>query len=50
MEQAKARNPNIKLYGLAWGAPGWIGNGNFWSTDIDQLPGRLAGLRQARTG
>jgi hypothetical protein len=32
MEQAKARNPNIKLYGLAWGAPGWIGNGNFWST------------------
>ncbi len=34
MEQAKARNPNIKLYGLAWGAPGWIGNGNFWSTDM----------------
>ena len=25
MTQAKARNPNIKLYGLAWGAPGWIG-------------------------
>ncbi|WP_305126976.1 ricin-type beta-trefoil lectin domain protein [Streptomyces odontomachi] len=34
MEQAKARNPNIKLYGLAWGAPGWIGNGNFWSSDM----------------
>jgi hypothetical protein len=33
-EQAKARNPNIKLYGLSWGAPGWIGNGNFWSTDM----------------
>ncbi|NUP46541.1 MAG: galactosylceramidase [Catenulispora sp.] len=32
-QQAKARNPNIKLYGLAWGAPGWIGGGNFWSTD-----------------
>ncbi len=32
-EQAKARNPAIKLYGLAWGAPGWIGGGNFWSTD-----------------
>ncbi|MEV4313680.1 ricin-type beta-trefoil lectin domain protein [Actinocrispum sp. NPDC049592] len=32
-EQAKARNPGIKLYGLAWGAPGWIGNGNYWSTD-----------------
>ncbi|SEP00850.1 ricin-type beta-trefoil lectin domain protein [Actinacidiphila rubida] len=33
MQQAKARNPQIKLYGLAWGAPGWPGGGNFWSTD-----------------
>lgn len=32
MEQAQARNPNIKLYGLAWGAPGWI-SGGFFSTD-----------------
>jgi glycosyl hydrolase family 59/ricin-type beta-trefoil lectin protein/glycosyl hydrolase family 59 (putative galactocerebrosidase) len=32
MEQAKARNPNIKLYGLAWGAPGWISGGTFFST------------------
>ncbi|MFD8686314.1 ricin-type beta-trefoil lectin domain protein [Streptomyces sp. NPDC059651] len=31
-EQAKARNPDIGLYGLAWAAPGWI-NGGFWSTD-----------------
>src|ERR1700733_13341863 len=31
MEQAKALNPNIKLYGLAWGAPGWI-SGGFWAT------------------
>lgn len=38
MEQAKARNPAVKLYGLAWGAPGWIGNGTFWSQDmIDYL-------------
>src|SRR6266516_2135275 len=38
MEQAKARNPNITLVGLTWGAPGWIGNGNFWSNDsIDYL-------------
>jgi hypothetical protein len=37
-EQAKLRNPNIKLYGLAWAAPGWIGDGNFWSQDmIDYL-------------
>nr|WP_243876640.1 ricin-type beta-trefoil lectin domain protein [Streptomyces sp. 846.5] len=34
MEQAKALNPSIKLYGLAWGAPGWIGSGSFWSTDM----------------
>jgi O-glycosyl hydrolase len=34
-EQAKARNPDIKFYGLSWGAPGWIdnGSGNFWSQD-----------------
>jgi hypothetical protein len=31
-EQAKKRNPDIGLYGLAWAAPGWI-NGGFWSTD-----------------
>ena len=31
MEQAKALNPNIKFYGLAWGAPGWVGS-TFWST------------------
>jgi len=34
MAQARARNPNIKLVGLAWGAPGWIGNGTFFSTDL----------------
>src|SRR5215472_12591027 len=32
MGQAKARNPNIKLYGLAWGAPGWVGS-TFWTTN-----------------
>ncbi|SEC59840.1 O-Glycosyl hydrolase [Amycolatopsis tolypomycina] len=34
MEQAKARNPGIKLVGLPWGAPGWIGNGTFFSNDL----------------
>ncbi|GHJ46915.1 galactosylceramidase [Catellatospora sp. TT07R-123] len=33
-EQAVARNPNIKLVALPWTAPGWIGNGNFWSQDM----------------
>ncbi|MCU1682559.1 MAG: hypothetical protein JWQ81_3298 [Amycolatopsis sp.] len=32
-EQAKQRNPALKLYGLAWAAPGWLGNGQFWSQD-----------------
>jgi hypothetical protein len=32
MEQAKLRNPNIKLYGLEWGAEGWF-NGGVWSQD-----------------
>ncbi|HEX5401295.1 MAG TPA: ricin-type beta-trefoil lectin domain protein [Pseudonocardiaceae bacterium] len=32
MGQAKARNPNIKFYGLAWGAPGWVGS-TFWTTN-----------------
>jgi Glycosyl hydrolase family 59/Galactocerebrosidase, C-terminal lectin domain len=27
MHEAKARNPEIKLYALAWGAPGWVGGG-----------------------
>ena len=31
MEQAKALDPSIKLYGLAWGAPGWVGS-TFWTT------------------
>jgi hypothetical protein len=34
MREAKARNPAIKLYALAWAAPGWIGDGNFWSPDM----------------
>ncbi|MFF0473531.1 ricin-type beta-trefoil lectin domain protein [Streptomyces sp. NPDC004284] len=49
-EQAKARNPDIKLYGLAWGAPGWVGVDDpanpspgkpyFWSQDmIDYIMG-----------
>ncbi|WP_249227817.1 ricin-type beta-trefoil lectin domain protein [Kutzneria sp. CA-103260] len=34
-EQAKARNPDIKLYGLSWGAPGWVNAtaNNFYTTN-----------------
>jgi len=34
MGEAKRRNPTITLLGLSWGAPGWIGQGDFWSTDM----------------
>jgi O-glycosyl hydrolase len=34
MEQAKARNPRIKLAALPWGAPHWVGDGNYWSKDM----------------
>ena len=34
MKEAKARNPQIKLAALAWGAPHWVGNGNYWSKDM----------------
>ena len=33
MKEAKKRNPAIKLYTLSWGAPGWVGNGEFFSDD-----------------
>lgn len=32
MKEARARNPQIKLYALEWGAPGWFGGG-YWSAD-----------------
>jgi autotransporter-associated beta strand protein len=34
MEQGRARNPSLILDCLAWGAPGWIGNGNYYSQDM----------------
>jgi Glycosyl hydrolase family 59/Ricin-type beta-trefoil lectin domain-like len=51
MQQAKVRNPNIKLYALSWGAPGWVGEadggGNFWSTD--NINYHIAWLQCAKT-
>lgn len=34
MKEAKKRNPNIILDSLAWGAPGWIGDGKYYSQDM----------------
>ncbi len=45
MEQAKKRNPDITLYGLAWGAPGWLDG--YWSQDgIDYMIDWLDCARQ----
>ena len=33
MREAKRRNPHVLLDVLQWGAPAWIGGGNFWSQD-----------------
>ncbi|MBN2037723.1 MAG: hypothetical protein JW768_13360, partial [Chitinispirillaceae bacterium] len=34
MKEAYKRNPAITFDGVAWGCPGWVGNGNFWSVDM----------------
>src|ERR1051325_7308334 len=34
MREANKRNPEISLDGVAWGSPGWVGNGNFASQDM----------------
>ncbi|HEV2133554.1 MAG TPA: family 16 glycoside hydrolase [Terracidiphilus sp.] len=34
MNEARKRNPDIVLDTLAWGAPGWIGGGDFYSDDM----------------
>src|SRR6202020_2082551 len=34
MQEARKRNPAIVLDSLAWGAPGWVGSGTFYSPDM----------------
>ena len=46
MKEARKRNPDIYLEGLQWGAPGWIGNGEFFSQDnADFIAGFVKGAR-----
>lgn len=33
MQEAVARNPGIRTYGMSWNAPGWVGNGSFYSPE-----------------
>jgi Glycosyl hydrolase family 59 len=57
IEEARKRNPKIILDTLAWGAPGWVGGGDFYSDDManyvaDFLDGakKTYGLDIAYTG
>lgn len=46
LTEAKRRNPALSLDGTAWSAPGWIGNGKFFSQDgADYYVSWLRGLR-----
>jgi galactosylceramidase len=47
MTEARRRNPRIFLDALEWGAPAWIGNGDFNSQDnADYLANFLQGVRR----
>lgn len=47
LTEAKKRNPNLTLDATAWSAPGWIGNGEFFTQDAaDYYVSWLRGLRE----
>lgn len=47
LKEARRRNPRIILDCLAWGAPGWIGDGVYCSPDMaDYLVGYLQGMKR----
>lgn len=47
MKEAKSRNSQIMLDCLAWGAPGWIGDGKYYSDDgIRYMKAFLQGARK----
>ena len=47
LREAKRRNPDLTLDGTGWSAPGWVGNGKFWSQDAaDYYVKWLQGLRK----
>ncbi len=50
MEEARKRNPGILIEALQWGAPGWIGNGHFYSEDNARfIAAFIKGARQYHT-
>jgi len=48
MKEARKRNPALSLDACAWGCPGWVGNGSFWSQDMcDYYVKWINGLKSA---
>jgi hypothetical protein len=50
MKEAKRRNPAILLDALEWGAPGWIGNGEFFSRDNAEYIARFLEIAKKTHG
>jgi len=49
MQEAKKRNPAIVFDSLAWGAPGWVGSGTFYSKDMaDYVTNFLLGAKKVQ--
>ena len=47
LREAKRRNPKLSIDAAAWSAPGWLGNGEFWSQDTaDYYVQWVEGLRR----
>jgi len=47
IREARKRNPGIKIEILQWGAPGWVGDGQFYSRDNAELIANyITGLKQ----
>ena len=49
MREAKARNPELKLYGLPWGFPGWVAEGGSFGLTNSTVEYVVKWLTGART-
>ena len=45
-QEAKKRNPHIKLYGLTWAAPGWVGSSMYSQNGIQYITDWLGCAKQ----
>ncbi len=47
-QEARQRNPDVVLYGLPWGEPGWINNQQGYYAGNDSITYQLSWLQCAR--